>query len=169
MKICRAGKGAACPTVTGRQEEAVQESKCSPSPRLPEHHRNHGLSPYWPRRRNLTGNSSAVGALQGISETDPTFVPGLGSHLRVQEERTLPCCQSYLEWPSCLWIRKQKQTKKCSLFATSEGSVPRNCAPEQEKPLQWEVYTQQWRAIPTHRNQRKPAHSNEDPVHPKIK
>ena len=67
--------------------------------------------------------------------------------------------------------------------------VPRACAPEQEKPLRWAAWALQfqfsthsaqlekaqthhngkpehgdYRVAPVQRNQRKPVHSNEDPV-----
>ena len=47
--------------------------------------------------------------------------------------------------------------------------MPRACAPQQEKPQQWEAHALQLESSPTHCNQRMPAHSNEEPVHPKIK
>lgn len=31
-------------------------------------------------------------------------------------KRTLPCCQTYLEWPSHLWFRKQKMNKKNAAY-----------------------------------------------------
>ena len=46
---------------------------------------------------------------------------------------------------------------------------PRACAPQQEKPLQWEARPLQWRAAPALCNSRKPVHSNEDPMQPKRK
>ena len=39
---------------------------------------------------------------------------------------------------------------------------------QQEKPPRWEARTLQWRVAPTHYNQRKPTHSNEDPAQTKI-
>ena len=51
---------------------------------------------------------------------------------------------------------------------TTEACVPRACAPQQEKPLQWEAHAPQRRVAPARRNQRKPARSNEDPTQPKI-
>ena len=48
--------------------------------------------------------------------------------------------------------------------------VPHNYlahAPQHEKPLQWEIQAPQRRVVPTDRNQRKPAHSDEDPGQPK--
>ena len=53
--------------------------------------------------------------------------------------------------------------------ATTEVRVPRACAPQEEKPPQWEARTPQQRVAPACRNQRKPACSNEDPTYPKIK
>ena len=38
---------------------------------------------------------------------------------------------------------------------------------QQEKPLQWEAGVPQRRVAPAHRNQRKPACSNQDPMQPK--
>ena len=43
---------------------------------------------------------------------------------------------------------------------------PGTCAPIQEKPPQWEVHTSQLESGPALCNQRKPIHSNEDPVQP---
>ena len=52
---------------------------------------------------------------------------------------------------------------------TTEAHAPSACALKQKKPPQWEAHEPQKRAVPTHPNQRKPTHSNEDPAHPKIK
>ena len=46
---------------------------------------------------------------------------------------------------------------------------PRACALHREKPLQWEAQALQQRADPARRNERKPAHSDEDPAHQKNK
>ena len=43
------------------------------------------------------------------------------------------------------------------------------CAPQRERPRQWEARAPRWRAAPTRRNWRKPSHRNEDPTQPKIK
>ena len=51
---------------------------------------------------------------------------------------------------------------------TTEARAPRARAPQEEKPPQWEAHALQRRVAPAHRNQRKPAHSNEDPMQPKI-
>ena len=45
---------------------------------------------------------------------------------------------------------------------------PRACAPQQEKPQQWEACSPQRRVAPARRNWRRPVHSNEDPKQPKI-
>ena len=53
----------------------------------------------------------------------------------------------------------------CALEPASHNylaHVPKACAPQQEKPLQWETRALQPRVAPAHRNYRKPAHSNED-------
>ena len=46
------------------------------------------------------------------------------------------------------------------------------CAPQQERPQQWEARAPRWRVAPTRHNQRKPSHRNptrtEDPTQPKI-
>ena len=49
--------------------------------------------------------------------------------------------------PPCITI-----TKAC---------MPRACAPQQERPPQQEAWPLQRRVAPTHRNERKPVHSNE--------
>ena len=41
------------------------------------------------------------------------------------------------------------------------------CAPQQERPRQWEARTPRWRVAPACRNWRKPSHRNEDPTQPK--
>ena len=41
------------------------------------------------------------------------------------------------------------------------------CAPQQERPRQWEARAPRWRVAPARRNWRKPSHRNEDPTHPK--
>ena len=51
---------------------------------------------------------------------------------------------------------------------TTEAHAPRARAPQQEKPPKGEARAPQGRVAPTHRNYRKPAHSNEDPTQPKI-
>ena len=43
------------------------------------------------------------------------------------------------------------------------------CAPQQERPRQWEARALRWRVGPACRSQRKPSHRNEDPTQPKIK
>ena len=35
--------------------------------------------------------------------------------------------------------------------AATEACMPRACAPQQEKPLQWEAWAPQWRVAPAHR------------------
>ena len=42
------------------------------------------------------------------------------------------------------------------------------CAPQQERPRQWEACAPRWRVAPTRHNWRKPSHRNGDPTHPKI-
>ena len=59
----------------------------------------------------------------------------------------------------------------CALELASHNywaCAPRACAPQQEKPPQWEVHALQWRVAPARCNKRKPVHSNEDPMQPKI-
>ena len=41
------------------------------------------------------------------------------------------------------------------------------CAPQQERPRQWEARAPRWRVAPACRNWRKPSHRNEDPTQPK--
>ena len=42
------------------------------------------------------------------------------------------------------------------------------CAPQQERPRQWEARAPRWRVAPACRNGRKPSHRNGDPTQPKI-
>ena len=42
------------------------------------------------------------------------------------------------------------------------------CAPQRERPRQWEARAPRWRVAPARRNWRKPSHRNEDPTQPKI-
>ena len=42
------------------------------------------------------------------------------------------------------------------------------CAPQWQRPRQWEARAPRWRVVPTRRNWRKPSHRNEDPTQPKI-
>ena len=42
------------------------------------------------------------------------------------------------------------------------------CAPQGERPQQWEARAPWWRVAPTRHNWRKPSHRNEDPTQPKI-
>ena len=46
--------------------------------------------------------------------------------------------------------------------------MPRARAPQQEKPSQREARALQQRVAPTHRNYRKPVHTNEDPMQQNI-
>ena len=76
---------------------------------------------------------------------------------------TKPVCHNY--WACAL---RACQPQLLSPHATTtEDSTPRARAP-QEKPLQWEAHTPQWRVAPARRNYRKPVHSNEDPTQPNI-
>ena len=43
------------------------------------------------------------------------------------------------------------------------------CAPQQERPWQWDARAPRWRVAPSCRNWRKPSHRNEDPTQPKHK
>ena len=42
------------------------------------------------------------------------------------------------------------------------------CAPQQERPRQWEARAPRWRVAPAHCNWKKPLHRNEDTTQPKI-
>ena len=42
------------------------------------------------------------------------------------------------------------------------------CAPQRERPRQWEARAPRWRVAPARRNWRKPSHRKEDPKQPKI-
>ena len=44
-----------------------------------------------------------------------------------------------------------------------------SCAPQWERPRQWEARAPRWRVAPARHNWRKPSHRNEDPTQPKIK
>ena len=46
--------------------------------------------------------------------------------------------------------------------------VSRACAPQQERPRQWEACAPRWRVALACRNWREPSHRNEDPTQPKI-
>ena len=55
----------------------------------------------------------------------------------------------------------------CSLEPVSHNCwahVPKACATQQEKPLQWEARAPQLMRSPRYHNQRKPADSSEDPA-----
>ena len=56
-----------------------------------------------------------------------------------------------------------------SRATTTEAHVPRARAPQQEKPPQWGAHTPQQRVAPARHNYRKPVHSNEDSMQPKVK
>ena len=43
------------------------------------------------------------------------------------------------------------------------------CAPQRERPWQWEAHAPQWRVAPARHSWRKPSHRNEDPTQPKNK
>ena len=49
---------------------------------------------------------------------------------------------------------------------TTETLEPRACALQQEMSTQWEAHAPQWEVALTHRNQRKPEQSKEDPAQP---
>ena len=49
-----------------------------------------------------------------------------------------------------------------SCWAYASGA----CAPQQERPRQWEARAPRWRVAPACRNWRKPSHRNEDPTQP---
>ena len=67
--------------------------------------------------------------------------------------------------PQGNWANEPQLLSPCA--ATSEAHRPRAHTPQQDKPPQWEALTLQQRVAPTHHNQRKPVHSNRDPVQPK--
>ena len=46
--------------------------------------------------------------------------------------------------------------------------APGACAPQQERPRQWEARAPRWRVAPACHNWRKPSHRNENPTQPKI-
>ena len=65
------------------------------------------------------------------------------------------------EDPTC---RRATGPVSHNCWASASGA----CAPQQERPRQWEVRTPRWRVAPARRNWRKPSHRNEDPTQPKI-
>ena len=68
------------------------------------------------------------------------------------------------------WAMKVQVPQPLSPHAvTTEAHESRARSLKQKKPPQWEVHAPQQRIVPTHPNQRKPTHSNEDPAQPKIK
>ena len=52
---------------------------------------------------------------------------------------------------------------------TTAARAPRAHALQQERPPQWEAHVPQRGVAPAQHNQRKPTHSNEDPMQPKLK
>ena len=56
--------------------------------------------------------------------------------------------------PQLLSLRSRARAPQLlSLYAaTTEACAPKACAPQQEKPPQWEAHTPQWRVVPAHRN-----------------
>ena len=68
----------------------------------------------------------------------------------VQEDPT--CCRITMPVHRNYWSRR-----------------PRACASPREKPPKREARVPQWRAVPARHNQRKPVHSNKDPVQQKVK
>ena len=76
-----------------------------------------------------------------------------------------PVCRNY--WAHVLQLRKPVCSRARVLqllsprASTTEAHMPRACAPQQEKTLQWEARVPQWRVAPTH--------SNEDPTQQKQK
>ena len=65
-------------------------------------------------------------------------------------------------WAQLLSLRSRAREPQLlsPRVTTTEARVPRACAPQQEKPPQWEG--------PARHNERKPVPSNEDPTQPKI-
>ena len=72
------------------------------------------------------------------------------------------------EYPTCRGATKPVCHNYWARATATEVFVSRACAPQQEKPLQWEARVTQWWVAATHRKYRKPVHSNEDPTQPKI-
>ena len=69
---------------------------------------------------------------------------------------TKPVCHNY--WACALELASHNYWAR----------TPRARAPQQEKPRQWEACAPQWRVAPALHNWRKPAHSNKDPMQPKV-
>ena len=65
------------------------------------------------------------------------------------------------EDPTC---RRAARPVSHNYWACASGT----CAPQWERPRQWEARAPRWRVAPARRNWRKPSHRNEDPSQPKI-
>ena len=63
------------------------------------------------------------------------------------------------EDPTC---RRAARPVSHNYWACASGA----CAPQQERPRQWEARTLRWRVAPALRNWRQPSHRNEDPTQP---
>ena len=75
-----------------------------------------------------------------------------------------------LEDSTCHQATKTLEPQLLSLRATTtEAQVPRACALQQEKRLQWKAGAPQQRVVSAHCNERKPMCSKEDPAQPKKK
>ena len=75
-----------------------------------------------------------------------------------------------LEDSTCHRATKTLEPQLLSLRATTtEAGVPRACALQQEKPLQWKAHALQQRVVSALCNERKPMCSKEDPAQPKKK
>ena len=68
-----------------------------------------------------------------------------------------------LVWEDPTWRGATKPVSH-NYWACASGA----CAPQWERPWQWEVRAPRWRVAPTRRNWRKPSQRNEDPTQPKI-
>ena len=75
-----------------------------------------------------------------------------------------------LEDSTCHQATKTLEPQLLSLRATTtEARVPRACALQREKRLQWKARAPQQRVVSAHCNERKPVCSKEDPAQPKKK
>ena len=101
-----------------------------------------------------------------IMEYDSTLKRNEGASLVAQRLRVCLPMQGTrvraLVWedPTC---RRATKPVSHDYWACASGA----CAPQRERPLQWEARAPRWRVAPTRRNWRKPSHRNEDPTQPK--
>ena len=99
----------------------------------------------WPSVNKWIGNSLAFQWLRIHQPIQGTQVQSLVQEDPIHHGATKPTCCNY----------------------RGRAYVPRSCALQQGKPLQWEAHPPQQRAAPAHHNERKPARGKEHPTQPK--